>query len=238
METSVGVGEGMAEGTKEQNAPGGGIDSGGVSNPGGESDLCVASDPAGEGGEAEDSTDLSAPPVPLQIAMIKGCPVEMNAVALELGITKATLDISIANALALNPAIQPCQACAKLIETITILRDEDGSRMAAMEQIFNELAPAEVPFSPEMAAAIAMAFANAAKGSQYDSVMEYIDAFVRYVSVLDAELGSPVGDSVAFVMGKYGAGIIGSNNANIRAFVAIRLEGLVTFGKWPRRIIN
>jgi hypothetical protein len=36
--------------------------------------------------------------------------------------------------------------------------------------------------------------------------MEYIDAFVQYVAVLDTEMGSPVGDSVAFVMEKHGAG--------------------------------
>jgi hypothetical protein len=191
-----GVGEGMAGGTKGQNAPGGGIYSNSVSDPGSEIDPRGANDPTDERGEVEDSTDLSAPLVPLQIAMIEGC-----------------------------PTIQPCQACATLIETIAILRDEDGSRMAALQQIFSELAPAEAPFSPEMAATIAMAFADAAEGSQYESVIEYIDAFVRYVSVLDTELGSPVGDSVAFVMGKHGAGIMASYNANIGAFIATRLEG-------------
>jgi hypothetical protein len=56
--------------------------------------------------------------------------------------------------------------------------------------------------------------------------MEYIDAFVQYVAVLDTELGSPVGDSVAFVMDKYGAGMTGSENGNIAAFVAARLEAI------------
>lgn len=59
-----------------------------------------------------------------------------------------------------------------------------------------------------------------------DSVMEYIDAFVRYISVLDTELGSPVGNSVEFVMEKHGAGIMGSDNPNIGAFVAACMEGL------------
>jgi hypothetical protein len=55
--------------------------------------------------------------------------------------------------------------------------------------------------------------------------MEYVDAFAQYVAVLDIELGSPVGDgdSVAFVMEKYGAGITGSDNPNIAAFVAAHL---------------
>ncbi len=108
-----------------------------------------------------------------------------------------------------------------------ILRDEDGSRMAAMVQAFNALAPADAPFTPEMATSIAMAFEGADEGTQYASAMEYVDAFVQYVAVLDIELGSPVGDdSVAFVMEKYGAGITASDNANIGAFVATRLEAI------------
>jgi hypothetical protein len=75
-----------------------------------------------------------------------------------------------------------------------------------------------------MATSIAMAFEGAAEGTLYASAMEYIDAFVQYVAVLDTEMGSPVGDSVAFVMEKHGAGITESDNANIAAFVATRLE--------------
>jgi len=168
----------------------------------------------------------------LQIPRIEGCPVEMEAAAMELGITGETIQVGIGNALALNPSIQPCEACATLIDAAAILRDEDGSRMAAMVQVFDALAPADAPFTPEMATSIATAFGTAAEGTLYASVAEYIDAFVQYVAVLDVDLGSPVGDgdSVAFVMEKYGAGVTGSDNANIGAFVATRLEGLETFG--------
>ncbi len=174
-----------------------------------------------------DDEELLAPVAPLaqfQIPRIEGCPVLMEAVALELGITEETLQVAIGNALALNPSMQPCEACATLVNAAAVLRDEDGSRMAAMVQAFNALAPADAPFTPEMATSIAMAFGGAAEGTQYASAMEYIDAFVQYVAVLDTELGSPVGDSVAFVMEKYGAGITGSDNGNITAFVATRLE--------------
>ncbi len=177
----------------------------------------------------EEEEELFAPVAPLwqlEIPRIEGCPVLTQAAAMELGITGETLQVAIGNALAINPSIQPCQACATLVNAANILRDEDGSRMAAMIQMFNTLAPADVPFTPEMATSIAMAFGGAAEGSQYASVMEYIDAFVQYVAVLDAELGSPVGDSVAFVMGKYGEGVTGSDNGNIAAFVATRLEAI------------
>jgi hypothetical protein len=56
--------------------------------------------------------------------------------------------------------------------------------------------------------------------------MEYVDAFVQYVAVLDTELGAPVGDSVAFVMDKYGTGLTEAENANIGAYVAARLAAL------------
>ena len=84
---------------------------------------------------------------------------------MELAITGETLQVGIGNALALNPSIQPCQACATLINAAGILRDVDGSRMAAMVQTFNELAPADAPFTPEMATSIAMAFEDAEEGS-------------------------------------------------------------------------
>lgn len=176
-----------------------------------------------------DCEDLFAPVAPLakfEVPRIEGCPALTQAAAMELGITGETLQVGIGNALALNPSIQPCEACATLVSAASILRDEDGSRMAAMVQTFNALAPADTPFSPEMATSIAMAFEGAAEGSQYASAMEYIDAFVQYVAVLDTELGAPVGDSLVFVMDKYGAGITGSDNANLAEYVAARLAAL------------
>jgi hypothetical protein len=53
--------------------------------------------------------------------------------------------------------------------------------------------------------------------------MDYIDAFVGYVDVLDNELGSPVGDSVEFVMAKHGTGILESDNPNLAAYVQTRM---------------
>ena len=148
----------------------------------------------------------------------------MQSAAIELGITAETIQVTIGNALALNPNIQPCQACATLVYIADILKDEDGSRMAAVLQVFDTLAPADAPFTPEMAASIVMAFENAAEGSQYASVMEYVDAFVQYVSVLNIDLGAPVGDSVAFVMEKYGSGIIESGNTNIIGYMSFRAD--------------
>ncbi len=153
--------------------------------------------------------------------------------ATELGVPGDTIEVSLANSFALNTDIQPCESCARLLNAATILRDEDGSRMAAMTQMFNDMAPGDSPYTPEMQALIVTAFAGAAEGSQYATVMQYTDAFVQYLAVLSTEMGSPVadGDSLAFIMGKYGAGVLGSDNSNIAAFVAARLESGETFGK-------
>jgi len=162
----------------------------------------------------------------LEIPRIEGCPELMLATAMELGTTPETLQVGIGNALALNPSIQPCEACATLVNAAAVLSDPDGSRMAAMVQAFNELAPADAPFTPEMATSVAMAFEGAEEGTQYATAMEYIDAFVGYIAVLDTELGGPVGDSTIFVMEKYGSGITNSDNPNLAAFVAMRLEAI------------
>jgi hypothetical protein len=150
----------------------------------------------------------------------------MLATALELGITSETLQVAMGDSLALNPSLQPCEACASIVNAAKILRDQDGSRKAALVQMFNSLAPAGTPMSPETEASIAMAFENAPEGSQNALAKEYVDAFVQYASVLDKQLGSPVGDSAAFVMGKYGAGITESANANVAAYVTSQLQGI------------
>ncbi len=175
----------------------------------------------------ENKPVLSADPrAQFQVPAIEGCPQLVQAAAIELGITAETIQVGIGNAIALNPSIQACQACATLVDAAAVLRDADGSRMAAMAQMFDILAPADAPFTPAIGTSIAMAFEGAAEGSQYASVGEYVDAFVQYVTVLDAGMGSPVGDSVAFVMEKHGADVMGSDNANIAAFVAMRLEAI------------
>jgi hypothetical protein len=152
----------------------------------------------------------------------------MKATALELGTRSETVQISIGRALAFNPNTQPCEACATLVDAAAVLRDTDGSRMAAMNRLFNELAPADAPFTAEMATSITVALAENADDVgmlHYAVAMGYIDAFVAYVAALE-ELGAPVGDSVEFAMAKYGGPVLGSDNANVAAYVQMRLAEL------------
>ncbi len=56
---------------------------------------------------------------------------------------------------------------------------------------------------------------------QYAKAIGYIDAFTGYVATLNDELGAPVGDSAAFVMGKYGEPL--ASNPNMAAYVQMRV---------------
>ncbi len=172
--------------------------------------------------DLSDTPDPIVPPLPvLEIPQLKGCPVQMQAAAAELGIPAETLQMSIRNGLAMNPNIQPCDACARLVTAATVLSDIDGSRLAAMNAVFSTLAPADAPFTPEASAAVVTAFAQMAEqDTQYALAAEYVDAFVRYVAVLNDELKTPIGDPVAFVLEKHGAALSAETaNPNIMAYL-------------------
>lgn len=177
----------------------------------------------------EQTESIEAPVAPLPVIetpRIEGCPGLMLAVSLELGVASEPLQVAMGNALALNPSLQPCQACSSLINAASILKDPDGTRMAALSEAFNTLAQANAPMTPETEALIATAFGDAPEGSQYALAKEYIDAFVKYASVLENQLGSPTGDPLAFVMGKYGAGVTESDNNNVAAYVMSQMQGI------------
>ena len=183
----------------------------------------------GPGPGPEPKPEPLLPPAPLpelEEPEIEGCPVLMDAVAMELGIASETIQLSINRALAAAPNIQPCDACARFIKHAGILSDPNGIRMAAMVQIFNEIAPANMPPSDEMFASIATAFRQQLDNAdmpQYATAMEFLDAFVGYIAVLNTELGSPVGDSTVYAMAKHGGPTM-TGNSNIAAYIQARLQ--------------
>lgn len=179
----------------------------------------------------EDPQDDFIPVVPLaslEIPELKGCPVEMDAAASELAMNSDDLQLLIGNSLATNPNLQPCKACQKLVTAAAILNDADGARMAAMNEIFNSMAPIDAPFTPEISASIATAFANLSTDdpqyAQKSMANEYITAFVDYVAVVGTDLQAPVGDPVAFALQKHGDAITGSENPNIAAYVMAQVQ--------------
>jgi hypothetical protein len=191
--------------------------------------------------DGEDDEPPIGPPAPLGVAPLPpieevglqegGCPALMEWLANEVGVPE-DVEVTIAAAFVSSTDCQPCAAAARLKAAATTLADEDGSHMAAMNQVFSEVAPADAPFTPEMANSIVDAFSGRVNdGTQYATAIEYIDAFVEYVSILNTELGSPVSDPVAYVMEKYGSDIRNSDNENMTAFLATRLESGDTFAQ-------
>ena len=176
----------------------------------------------------EDPTqeNVAAPLAALELPELKGCPVEMDAAASELAINTDQLQLLIGSSLATNPNLQPCDACQKLVTSANILNDADGTRLAAMNQIFNTMAPADAPFTPEMSATIATAFANLSEeNSQYALANEYVNAFVDYVAVIGNDLQVPVGDPVAFALEKHGDAIAAADgNPNMAAYIMAQLQ--------------
>ena len=145
----------------------------------------------------------------------------MEWLAAEVGVA-ADVKVFVAGAFVSSTDCQPCETAARLKAAAVVLTDADGSYMAAMNQVFNP----NVPFTPEMANSIATD-----PGAKYASAREYMDALVQYIAILNTEMGSPVADSVAYVMEKYGSGITGRSNADMSAFVASRLESGETYGQ-------
>jgi len=100
----------------------------------------------------EDMPDENAPLGQMLITTIKGCPALMKWAADELGIDERRIYVWAAIALAFDMDIQPCKACARLKDTATILRDTEGTYIAALASAVNQFASVTTPPSEEQMA--------------------------------------------------------------------------------------
>jgi filamentous hemagglutinin family protein len=171
---------------------------------------------------------IPAAPIPEPIAIeVSGCPALVKWAAAELGSDERKVQIWMMKALASTGNIQPCNACANLKEAATILRDVDGTRVAALVQVINEFASSTAPPTEEQIASIADAIANDIEDNrQYAAAGEYLDALARYVGVLNSELGFSADESVQFATNNYVEKLIEGENVGVAAYVAARLAAL------------
>ena len=181
-----------------------------------------------------------APLRDLEYPVLSGCPAEMAAAAAELAVNSDHLQMMIANSMASNPNMQPCDACASLLTAAATLKQmENSPHIAALAQIFDAVAPIDAPFTPEVSASIQTALANFREMETRlamlsdDEHIEYqqsamadelIEAFVSYVAVLENDLKLPVGDSIAVVVEKYFDPIEATGNPNIGAYLIEKME--------------
>jgi hypothetical protein len=171
---------------------------------------------------------IPAAPVPALLTLeVTDCPALMQWTAAELGTDERNVQIWVANTLAANRNIQPCDACADLKEAATVLKDVDGSRVAALGQVINEFASIAAPPTEEQMASIADAIANDIVGNrQYAEAGEYLDALAKYVGVLNAQMGFSADEAVQFATENYVQKLIEDQNVGVAAYVAARLAAL------------
>jgi hypothetical protein len=154
-----------------------------------------------------------------------GCPATIAAAASEIGIPRQTIQLWIGGSLASGVDIQPCDICSRIVAAAEVLRDYDGSRFAALAEMINTIAPADMPFSPELAMQIAESLRQmGGEGAHYAIALEYVDAFVDYANILETELPGQVENPVEFVLAKYGSAVLDNDNANIATFIAMQMQ--------------
>ncbi|MGB2863659.1 MAG: Ig-like domain-containing protein [Sedimentisphaerales bacterium] len=158
---------------------------------------------------------------------ISGCPALVKWAAAELGIDERMMQIWTVNTLASSRDIQPCDACEKLKNVAAILRDDGGTRIAALAQVISELASNTAPPTPEQMASVADVISrNSQANNHYAAAGEYVDALVAYVGVLNNDLAFSTEESIMFAVDKYVAPRAENQNAGMAAYIAARLAAL------------
>ena len=171
---------------------------------------------------------VPAAPLPEPVELeYSGCPALMTWAASELGVDKRMMQIWVVNTLASSREVQPCNACAQLQASAAILRDADGTHVAALAQVIGEIAPSTAPPTPEQMTSIASAIANNTDPrSQYAEAGKYLDALAAYVGALNNGMNFSTEESITFAADRYVAPLANGGNANVAAFVAARLAAL------------
>jgi hypothetical protein len=154
-----------------------------------------------------------------------GCPALMTWFADEVGMPEDQIQVVVQDAFASATDIQPCEACARLRDAATVLDDEEGVYMVALGQVVNEFTAPGAPIAPEQMALVASAVASAEPGTNYAAAGQWLDALVRYVAVMNTEMGFSATEAVAFA-GKYTTPVTEGDDAGLASYVEARLAGL------------
>jgi filamentous hemagglutinin family protein len=155
---------------------------------------------------------------------VSGCPALVKWAAAELGIDERVMQIWTVNTLASSQDIQPCDACEKLKNVAAILRDDGGTRIAALAQVIGEYASSTAPPTPEQMASVADVISrNARANNHYAEAGEYVDAIVAYVGILNNDLAFSPEESIMFAVDKYVAPLAENQGAGLAVYIAARL---------------
>jgi hypothetical protein len=169
-----------------------------------------------------------AAPLPyLEYPDIEGCPVLMQAAASELGVTSENIQITIGQALALNPNLQPCEACGNLLNAAVILRDDAGEGLAALAQLLEPIQ--DQPITDEMVASLQQTISDMRENptnTAYVDAGEWNDALASYIGVL-MSLGLDE-EQIIEILTKYTETITEGDNEAMVAFLELRIAQIMT----------
>ena len=119
--------------------------------------------------------------------------------------------------------------CARLLDSAGILRDTEGTGIAALKQVVNEFIQTATPISEEQMASISQALSDYSNGDDkehYAAAIQWLDALAEYIGILTMEIGWPANESMAFASGKYVKPVIEDGDGNLAIFLLLQLEAL------------
>ena len=216
-----GVGEGMAGGT---GGNGGNDENGGNDDNGNDKETIPA-----------------VPLVELIVWEVGGCPSLMEWLAEELEIQKDIQSYflhpfsenhqAVINKTTIDhqAGIHLCGASAKLLDAAAILNDPEGTHIAALQRVINELVATPLPPSEEQMASIVQALSLYRDNDvepYYAEAGQWLDALVEYIRILNTEIGWSAEKAVALVADKYVTPAIEGGDTNLIVFIKTQLEAL------------
>ena len=174
------------------------------------------------------------PPMPLELED-RGEVLEADREALmqwlaeELGESNVQTYLARAYPPSLNTDLGPSyRAIERFRDSATILKDPDGTQVAALGRVINE-SSTDVPMAPEFVDSITQTLAlHAGDGTYHAAAGQWINALEDYTGILMSEMGWPRDRSVAFVTDKYLDKMIESGDMQTASFVRMFLRE--TFG--------
>lgn len=157
------------------------------------------------------------------------CPALKQLAAQELGMSTDDIQVHLENVVADCHDIQPCDMYARLVNSASILKDIDGSAIAALSKVINELASPIMPISEEYLATVSegLAFYNGAEDKpHYKLAGQWLEALGEYVSILTTELQWSLDESIAFIGDRYVVPVMEEGDVSLAMFLHLQLQAL------------
>ena len=174
---------------------------------------------------------VDAAPLPKDLLFKTGeCPALMAMATEELGLKEENPRIYFRNVQANSEDIQPCDMCARLMDSATILKDIEGGRIAALNQVIHEFVSSPMPVSEEQMASIIQALSNFDDDDEkphYNLAIQWLDALSEYSGILTNEIGWSAEETIAFVADKYVMSALENGDEGMAMFLKLQLDALI-----------